>query len=142
MTSYSSNPRVILPIWAGQQGLALSVVNSPSQKIIVTESFNPYGYIYPWTNAGNTSFDGFAGHLGTANQLFIDGHVKSYRPVQTGTPFNMWGTMQDNTDAASCPQTVGPAPTYNNETLTVGINCDQVSAMQVTALQAVEQKYK
>lgn len=32
----------------------------------------------------------FAGHLGTSNYLFADGHVKAMRPLQTGTPLNMW----------------------------------------------------
>jgi prepilin-type N-terminal cleavage/methylation domain-containing protein/prepilin-type processing-associated H-X9-DG protein len=142
VTSYSSNPRVVLPIWAGQKGLSLSFVNSPSQKIMVTESFNRYGYMYPWTSASSVVDDGYAGHLGTANQLFIDGHVKAYRPLQTGTPFNMFGTMQDNTDATNCSQTIGPGPVFDNATLTQGINCDQVSQMQVQALAVVEAKYK
>lgn len=138
--SYSSNPRVILPKWAGQKGLSLSFVNSPTQKIMIAESFNAFGYMYPWANGGTT--DGFAGHLGTSNYLFIDGHVKAYRPFQTGTPFNMYGTMQDNTDTTSCSQTIGPAPIYDNATLTQGINCDQVSQMQLDALRVAENRYK
>jgi prepilin-type processing-associated H-X9-DG protein len=35
----------------------------------------------------------FSGHLGTANYVFADGHVKALRPTQTGHPFNMWGSM-------------------------------------------------
>ena len=141
--SYSSNPRVILPKWAGTPGndvtgLPLAFVNSPSQKIIITESFNKYGYLYPWTTASDTAVDGWAGHLGTANQLFIDGHVKAYRPLQTATPFNMWGTMTDNTASATCSQNQLPT----NETVTKGINCDDVSPLQVAAMGAVENKYK
>lgn len=142
VNSYSSNPRVILPSWALQSepvtGLALSFVNSPSQKIIITESFNPYAYIYPWTDASNTTNDGWAGHMGTANQLFIDGHVKAYRPVQTATPLNMWGMMDDIPASDNC--SVNQSPT--NETLTKGINCDVVSQKQLAAMAAVEKKYR
>ena len=136
--SYSSNPRAIVPIWSGQGGLPMAVVQSPSQKIVITESFNRYGLVYPWTTAGDMATDGWAGHMGTFNNLFIDGHVKAYRPLQTATPFNMWGTMTDNTASDTCSQNQAPT----NETLTKGINCDAVSQMQVAVMAAIENKYK
>ncbi len=142
VNSYSSNPRVILPKWAQQSGpvtgLTLSFVNFPAQKIIITESFNPYGYIYPWTTASDTANAGWAGHLGTFNNLFIDGHVKALRPTQTASPINMWGTMTDNPASENCSQNQSPT----NETLTQGINCDLVSPMQLEGQAVVEKKYK
>ncbi len=136
--SYSSNPRVIVPSWSGTSGLALSFVQSPSQKIIITESFNPYGFVYPWMTVDDARNSGWAGHLGTFNNLFIDGHVKAYRPTQTASPFNMWGTMTDNTASDTCSQNQAPT----NETITKAINCDAVSPTQLAGMQALEQKYK
>lgn len=37
----------------------------------------------------------WAGHLGTGNYLFADGHVKAMKPSQTHTPKNMWTVGDD-----------------------------------------------
>jgi prepilin-type N-terminal cleavage/methylation domain-containing protein/prepilin-type processing-associated H-X9-DG protein len=41
-----------------------------------------------WGGGQNSSL--FSGHLGTANYVFADGHVKALRPAATLTPINMW----------------------------------------------------
>ncbi len=139
--SYSSNPRVIVPDWSGNGGLPLAFIQSPSQKIMITESNNPYGYMYPWSKVSDLIYDGWAGHMGTFNNLFIDGHVKSLRPVAAATPVNMFGTMTDNTGDA-CDQTVESTPPYNNHTITQGVNCDQVSQTMVDGQAAVAKKFQ
>lgn len=137
--SYDANPRLISPEWGGGSP-SLSFLQSPTTKIIVSENVNTYyGMMYAdWTpgGAGNNMADcAFAGHLGTMNALFSDGHVKSMRPTSTGSPVNMWGTMNDNTGGGNCDISSNTAM-YRN-----GINCDQVSPGQMQSLAALEKKY-
>ena len=148
-TSYAANPRIIVPGWAAPNertvGTALSFIQSPSQKIVIGESNWPWQTMYAdWIPPGNNGAreNMFAGHLGTFNALFVDGHVKSYRPTATGTPVNMWGTMFDNTgDNCSTAGSTGPG-SPGLDAYVQGINCDQVSPGQVASLKAVEDKYK
>ena len=78
----------------------LADIGNPSQVIMVTES-SDRDVTIDLTNLGGTSTwkgncDRFAvnsfwaGHNGRANYLFVDGHVKLLKAVQTGTPINMW----------------------------------------------------
>ena len=85
--------------FGGQEaaGPNLSDFASPSQTIMVAEGntsntdFRPSGPAWMSTNGGTppgpqganggTAF--FAGHLGTMNVLYCDGHVKSVRPLST-----------------------------------------------------------
>ena len=78
---------------------------------------------------------GYAGHTGMMNCLFVDGHVKSLRPTAAASPINMWGTMYDNTGG-------GPCDTGWPQIYIAGINCDQRSVGQSAALALLEQKYK
>jgi len=134
--SYDSNLRIfgIDQPWAGGT-VSMAAVNAPSSKIMVNEVLEYYGYMYPdWSGKPNDIANaGFAGHLGTANYLFADGHVKSLRPTQTGTPVNMWGAMADNSLADNCPEIANP---YK------GVNCDQVSLGQLAGLKLLEDKYR
>lgn len=137
--SYVANPRLIAPGWGGGSP-ALSFLNSASNKIILSENVNTfYGMIYAdWIPGGknnNAADCAFAGHLGTMNCLFADGHVKALKPVNTGTPVNMWGTMEDNTGGGDCNHSNNEA-SYKN-----GINCDQVSPGQLLGLSALQAKY-
>ncbi|BCM90534.1 hypothetical protein IAD21_02388 [Abditibacteriota bacterium] len=43
----------------------------------------------------------FTGHLGTANFLFCDGHVKSMKALATVTPNNLWSTEDDGAAGAT-----------------------------------------
>ena len=91
-------------------GKALHIVDidAPSQKIIIGEvSVNVVGIAFDnWGTSGGSvnswQINGFAGHLGTANYLFADGHVKALRPAQTMTPFNMWGRFASNPGGGEC----------------------------------------
>ena len=141
--SYEGNERIFGEDFATGP-ISLAALQTPSTKIMVNEYLQFYGFMYPdWSNASSNDIrdSGFAGHLGTWNCLFADGHVKALRPVQTGTPINMWGAMSDNTAGNDCTMgsfTGGDA--YKNQY--VGINCDQVSPGQVRGLGALEAKYK
>ena len=137
--SYVGNPRLIVPEWGGGSP-ALSFLQAPTTKILLSENLNRfYGIMYTdWTPGGpnnNMADLGFAGHLGTMNNLFADGHVKAMKPTATGTPLNMWGTMDDNTGGGSC-DTADNTAKYRN-----GINCDQVSTGQMRGLAAMQTKY-
>jgi prepilin-type processing-associated H-X9-DG protein len=56
-------------------------------------------------------------HLGRANFLFCDGHVKSLMMEQTISPFNMWGAFDD--------QSGGACDTSQNWNQGYGeVNCD------------------
>ena len=93
--------------------------------------------MYPdWISPGNTGIQSFGnvGHLSTWKCLFVDGHIKSLKPLATGNPINMWGTMTDNTGGGDC-DTSSSARMYAG-----GINCDQPSAGQLNGLGALQAK--
>ena len=85
-------------------GVALADVAKPAETIIVTEQRNRGG---PDVNFGNVAASGtplthaerLLGHLGTTNFVFIDGHVKSYKPTATAVngEVNMWITNPGTT---------------------------------------------
>ncbi len=137
--SYAANPRLITPGWAGAPSPALSFIQNTAQKIILCDSTYEWGVMYPdWVYPGRTDCPDnvYAGHLGTMNCLFVDGHVKSMKPVNTGTPINMWGTMTDNTGGGDCDNS------SDTKKYSGGINCDQVSNGQVAGLAALQKKYQ
>ena len=87
---------------------SLSQVGSSAQVLMIGETNSGVPTGSPrrdpdyWTNDTDMLTQG---HLGTSNWLFCDGHVKSLRPVATGTPLNMWNV--DNTTTVG--GAVGPA---------------------------------
>ena len=112
MTDLSTGePPTINPNGVGLIGrdisIPLSVIQVPSQMIMVVESTcksnrfdirDPSKFAQPATDltSGNTGYM-FAGHLGTSNFLFADGHVKSLKPTTTvnnvatnPTRMNLW----------------------------------------------------
>ncbi|BCM91039.1 hypothetical protein IAD21_02903 [Abditibacteriota bacterium] len=136
--SYSSNPRLVVPAWSGSGPPKTAFIQTPAQKIILGECFTGWSYMYPdWISPGNTGIQsfGYVGHLSTWNCLFVDGHVKALKPLATGTPVNMWGTMTDNTGGGDC-DTSSSARMYAG-----GINCDQPSTGQLNGLAALQAKY-
>jgi prepilin-type N-terminal cleavage/methylation domain-containing protein/prepilin-type processing-associated H-X9-DG protein len=88
-------------------GVTLASIDSPAQVIEVLEMTNE-GYadaniLNHYTGANQ---DLFAGHTGTSNYLFCDGHVKALRPMGTifpcGTaPVNYW-TVDNAPFAGKC----------------------------------------
>lgn len=77
---------------------SLSQVTDSSRTILVSEYSYKDTYVafgdYADADFGR-SILGFAGHLGTCNFLFCDGHAKAMKPINTGTPLNMWTTEED-----------------------------------------------
>jgi prepilin-type processing-associated H-X9-DG protein len=84
-------------------GAALASIDSPVQVILVGEHKDRDDPEY-WEQYGDMLMQN---HLAMANFLFCDGHVKSMKPVATGTPINMWNIKNTTNDGDASP---GPAP--------------------------------
>ena len=125
--SYTMNQRFM----TYDKGVALAAIQEVATRIAVSEntSDDPRTMFDNWTSGTSIPDNLFAGHLGTMNCLFADGHVKSLRPTSTGTPINMWGRMNDNSSACS----------NNFQDL---LNCTEVSPGQVVGLGALQKKYQ
>ena len=140
--SYSANMHVFLPPWAtstssGGGPLALSKVNAPATRIMVSEGLHDYGFMYPdWDNSGSIVGVGFAGHLGTSNYLFADGHVKALRPETTMTPVNLWGAMNDTPGGGECDASGGFWVPYG------GVNCENTSPGALSRLVQLGANYQ
>ena len=123
---------------ASASGLSMAFVQEPSRKILVTESVNTNGSysgsIFDsnsyWETTASWSSEGFAGHLGTSNYLFADGHVKSMRPSATvAGGYSMWGKWaSSNASSPGCAS----APF---------VNCNDAPAAAAAALAALDAKY-
>jgi prepilin-type N-terminal cleavage/methylation domain-containing protein/prepilin-type processing-associated H-X9-DG protein len=122
--NYSMNVRFIPD---ETRKVALSAVDSPSTRILVAEHlWDDSRMMFPDWNTGNNLVDNvFSRHLGTANYLFADGHVKALRPTATMSPTNMWGRFNDN----SCADTDDATR----------INCSEVSAGALSRMGQVQQ---
>lgn len=93
-------------------GVPLASITEPSTLIYAVENTTQFNANHNFAEynihyAGGTGFihDLFAGHMGTSNYLFADGHVKALRPRQTARPadggsgaYNMW--RKDGRDIA------------------------------------------
>ncbi len=101
MTSLETNP------WTQIETRSLSSFNSPANTVLISERADNGGGNYVFYIGGGGKTDMF-GHLGKPNFLFADGHVKSMRPMATGTPLCMWNT--DNTTNKG-DSTTGACPT-------------------------------
>lgn len=116
--SYGLNHRVSY----GDRAVSLGSIASPPRKIMVAESRGAWpDYGSAWWK-GDEWQQGFAGHLGTANYLFCDGHVKALRPSETASPFNMWGGM----DGGACHSR--------------SINCDTPEPAIIEGLEALQSR--
>ncbi len=81
------------------QGASLAQLGDVSRTLIVLECAPGWRYgEAPVNVAPATRFSDymFTGHLGQANFLFADGHVKSLKATATGSPINMWNVEEDN----------------------------------------------
>ena len=87
--------------WASNHPpMALAQINRPSSLILLTE-FNDRWY----PGISPNTFDGgnlYAGHTGLTNHLFVDGHVKSLRPVATCGPNNSDDLWMNYAQATPC----------------------------------------
>ncbi|MBV9468058.1 MAG: DUF1559 domain-containing protein [Abitibacteriaceae bacterium] len=123
-----------------QRVQAIANVQSPSSKIMVAEQINVEDGIGAADWSTNTLFRdrGFAGHIGTANYLFGDGHVKAMRPNATMAGINMWGAWVDsNKSAPSCN-----AGGWNTNDDAWNPNCDDLSGNGSNALGQLANKYQ
>jgi len=91
------------------QPLKISAIPNTSQLIGITENnftdgsqwYGEIDQMYVAHNLSTQNVRGlFAGHLGTSNYLFMDGHVKALRPQQTAIPIDMWSMHFKDT---ACP---------------------------------------
>ena len=149
--SYVANPRIIADLSQGdgtnslQGAVSMATVQAPTTRIMVTESTFPYGINagrvqapnYNWGGTGGSSDawyrELFAGHLGTMNCLYADGHVKSMRPTATMTPVNQWGYFMGMTGTSNGCST-GDTANW--------INCEDVDSVSVTNLALLAKKYQ
>ncbi len=116
-----------------------AVIQSPSTKIMVTESSDSQTAFAAadWNTNSLFRDRGFAGHLGTCNYLFGDGHVKSLLPSRTmGPTYNMWGAFTD-TKGPSCS-----AGNWDTNDDAANPNCDSPSAGAATRLGDLDNRYK
>ena len=91
MTSYGMSGSGIVDYGGlyrnGNLPVGLAEIPAPAQVIAAAETTyngSEYDVFNNILNGGNVIAPQlFAGHLGTSNYLFVDGHVKSMRPLQT-----------------------------------------------------------
>jgi prepilin-type N-terminal cleavage/methylation domain-containing protein/prepilin-type processing-associated H-X9-DG protein len=122
--------------------LAMASITDPADRIVFGELMNGHNdYIGerwgPGTNYANnlTNAGGFAGHSGTMNVAFFDGHVKAMRPTQTVNGKLAWIPNIQTANTADCPGT--QTGVRGNGTSTQA-QCDAV----VLGMQALETLFK
>ncbi len=130
--SYGMNFEIGDAAWNANQGMSLAVIQEPSRKILVGERVggdrSEPGLMWSDWYGDAWKNNGFAGHLGTSNYLFVDGHVKSLRPNATvANGYSMWGKW----DGGTCTLP-------DNE----AINCNDVTPQAVDALNRLQLKYQ
>lgn len=132
--SYAMNFMIGDPFWAGGgTGQSLAVIQEPTRKILVAErrygggQWSEPGVMWDDWLGGQFRDVGFAGHLGTSNYLFADGHVKSMRPNATvANGYSMWGRWRDS--GCDLPREES-------------INCNQVTPEALNQLNLLDKKY-
>ena len=101
-------------------------LQQPSSKLLFVETVayanfvggeSALGWI-DWSGSASKQFqiNGFAGHTGTMNIAFCDGHVKNIRPEATAGAnglANVWGKFDDSVTDQSCPAGVGLSDMFN-----------------------------
>ena len=144
--SYSGNYQIFARRFGAPH--PISFILQPSEKLLITDtvtfangsgvngaSDSCLGYDN-WNSTNGFPVNGFAGHMGTMNVLFCDGHVKAERPQQTagaGGATNMWGRFGDSPTDSSCPSGVA---------LANDLNCNGFSAGATSELNALEAEYQ
>ncbi len=133
--SYGYNFMFGDPAWATISGLSLATVQEPARKIMVGERTNGSGpgskaepgmYWDDW-NGQQWFADGFAGHLGSSNYLFADGHVKSLHPDATvANNYSMWGGTRGGVCGLNPPEV---------------INCSGTTPQLIAAMDLLDKKY-
>lgn len=141
--SYVVNTRVLQPHgwWGGGDTKAsiIAGIDAPAQKVLICEEtanfFGGPDYMWPESSASDMKTFGFAGHNGVENYLFCDGHAKAMKPVNTATPFNMWGALGNG-------QNGSPGGGHGSACATYDLNCDTPEPEMVNGLGQLGQKYQ
>ena len=102
-------------IGGGIRPTSLSQFPSPSTTLVTVETRSSDSWFMfdrdlPTSNCQQL----WSGHMGTANYLFVDGHVKALRPITLGTPNVLW--YRNNDTSTGIPNT-GCAPTIINRAI-------------------------
>ena len=108
--------------WRVNDGVSIASFDSPSQLLMVGESIADYSDI-PIVNtdwAGNPN-NVFAGHLGTSNWAYADGHVKSLIPTRTANNAEVNPSIINQWTSDNSPFT-GAAFTQVQTNLTAAVN--------------------
>jgi prepilin-type N-terminal cleavage/methylation domain-containing protein/prepilin-type processing-associated H-X9-DG protein len=129
-TSYGINA------WIFNNPISMATLQDPADRIIFAEqtaSHNDYvGAI--WGGTGNYSI-GFAGHSGSMNLAFADGHVKAMRPTQTVSGKLAWVPNMPNADPSQCPS-------YSTGVGGAGAATATQCTDLIAGMQVLENKYK
>ena len=96
-TNMTTNFGGVRPM-AETYGASLAEIDSTSLLVLVGEHEDRADPDFYSTSATSMTFQG---HLGTTNFLFADGHVKSLKPIATGSPINMWNVKNTPVSASS-----------------------------------------
>lgn len=137
--SYATNMRILTPSWIPARTEAF--LDKPSQKIIIGEVkafLDPDIGTWWWTYSENPTMWrdlAFAGHNGSFNCVFADGHAKSLKPTATDSTFNMWGAFDDQ-DGQGIPN----CDTWSGSSFNP--NCDVPSAGAEQGLKLLEDFYQ
>ncbi len=141
--SYAMNFEIGDGPWTFNRGMLQSSIDESSRKILVAERRRFEGPNPPaepssgepglmWSDwEGDTNVwveNGWAGHLGTSNYLYADGHVKALRPLATiANGFSQWGWfVSDGSCTSRDPER---------------INCNGVPAQAIQAIAKLDKKY-
>jgi len=93
--------RVMKELGTGPSFTTVSMTSIPSVATTILVGEEKDGHdpdLYSKADAANLQ-----GHLGTTNFLFVDGHVKSLRPIATGSPVCMWTANNAASSSATAP---------------------------------------
>jgi len=145
--SYAPNVHLFVPRSAGT-GRSIASITNVSTRIMMSEVNNDASVEYadakyssPTQSNDGELYRTFAGHLGTTNFLFADGHVKAMKPVRTMTPLNMWGRLKFNGTGTGCAG--GSDVNSSSDMANFDVNCEDPQVGDgVVALNNAQNNYQ
>jgi len=139
--SYAMNTRVSQPNgwWSSQTG-TMATVQEPANKIMICEATAEFipspDFMWPEISPTDMGTFDFAGHNGIENFVFCDGHAKAMRPVNTATPYNMWGSLGSSANGSP----FGGAGSACGATY--DLNCNTPEPAMVDGFTQAQKKYQ
>jgi prepilin-type N-terminal cleavage/methylation domain-containing protein/prepilin-type processing-associated H-X9-DG protein len=124
--------------WIFGNPISQAVLQDPADRIMFGEQTSGHNdYIgWNWSGTGNYS-NGFAGHSGSMNVAYADGHVKAMKPTQTVQGKLQWVPNMQVADPAQCSSfATGIGGT------TAASNAVQQCTDLIAGMAAVEAKYR